>query len=68
LIGLRVWVQVTEGKERIERILAGIQDAFVALDVQQRYSFVNTNAAIMLGAKKEGRHRRVGGLCGFARY
>jgi PAS domain-containing protein len=65
---LLVSLQVTEGKERIERILAGIQDAFVALDIQQRYSFVNSNAAIMLGAKKEGRHRRLGGFCSNARH
>ena len=49
-------LQVTEGKERLERILAAIQDAFMSLDARQRYSFVNANAAVMLGAKKEGNH------------
>jgi PAS domain-containing protein len=46
--------QVTEGKERLERILASIQDAFLSLDARLRYTFVNNNAAILLGAKKEG--------------
>jgi len=50
---------VTEGKERLERILATIQDAFMSLDARQRYSFVNANAAVMLGAKKEGNHPAV---------
>jgi PAS domain-containing protein len=48
--------QVDEGKERLERILAAIQDAFMSLDARQRYSFVNANAANLLGAKKEGNH------------
>jgi len=47
-------MDVAEGKERLERILASIQDAFVSLDARLRYSFVNTNAALLLGAKKEG--------------
>jgi DNA-binding response OmpR family regulator len=51
--GLRM--EVHEGKERLERILASIQDAFVTLDAQLRYSFVNANAAVLLGAKKEGK-------------
>jgi PAS domain-containing protein len=45
---------VSEGKERLESILASIQDAFVSLDTRKRYSFVNANAAVLLGAKKEG--------------
>jgi PAS domain-containing protein len=46
--------QIQESKERLEFILASIQDAFIALDDQQRFTYVNANAAIMLGANKEG--------------
>lgn len=47
--------QVNEAKERLERIISSIQDAFVSLDRNLRYSFVNDNAALILGARKEGR-------------
>jgi hypothetical protein len=47
-------MSVAEGKERLERILASIQDAFVSLDARLRYSFVNINAACLYGVKKEG--------------
>jgi PAS domain S-box-containing protein len=40
-------------RERLERILASIQDAVVSLDSRLRYVFVNSNAAVLLGAKKE---------------
>jgi PAS domain-containing protein len=40
----------------LERILASIQDAFISLDSRLRYTFVNNNAAVLLGAKKEGEH------------
>jgi DNA-binding response OmpR family regulator len=50
-------MEVHEVRERLERILASIQDAVVSLDSRLRYVFVNSNAAILLGAKKEGTHR-----------
>jgi PAS domain S-box-containing protein len=47
-------LQIQESKERLEFILASIQDAFIALDDKQRFTYVNVNAARMLGAKREG--------------
>jgi len=47
-------LQLQERKERLENILASIQDAFVALDSCMRCAYANNNAAAMLGAKKEG--------------
>lgn len=55
-------MQVHEVKERLERILASIQDAVVSLDSRQRYVFVNSNAAVLLGAKKEGAIQNPNGL------
>jgi sensor histidine kinase regulating citrate/malate metabolism len=52
-------LQIQEGKQRLEDILASLKDAFIALDPQQRYTYVNNNAAQMLGARKQGtRHWR----------
>ncbi|ELR23105.1 multi-sensor hybrid histidine kinase, partial [Acanthamoeba castellanii str. Neff] len=45
--------QVNEAKERLERIISSIQDAFVSLDRDLRYAFANDNAALIAGAKKE---------------
>lgn len=47
-------MEVHEAKERLERILASIQDAFVSLDSKLRFTFVNQNAGALLGAKKDG--------------
>jgi sensor histidine kinase regulating citrate/malate metabolism len=33
--------------------LASLKDAFIALDSQQRYTYVNNNAAEMLGSRKQ---------------
>jgi PAS domain-containing protein len=49
-------LQISEGKQRLERILASIQDAFISLDARLRYTFANNNAAVLLGVKKEGTH------------
>jgi PAS domain-containing protein len=61
-------LQIQEGKQRLEDILASLKDAFIALDPQQRYTYVNSNAAQMLGARKQGtRHwRRQDALLHFA--
>ena len=45
--------QINESKDRLEHILASLKDAFIALDSQQRYTYVNSNAAEMLGARKQ---------------
>lgn len=45
---------MSEAKERLERIIASIQDAFISLDRNLRYAFVNDNAALLFGAHKEG--------------
>jgi len=37
----------------MERILASIQDAFIAFDASFRFTFVNDNAALLFGATKE---------------
>lgn len=47
-------LQVGEAKEGMERILASIQDAFIAFDASFRFTFVNDNAALLFGATKEG--------------
>lgn len=44
---------MNEAKERLERIISSIQDAFVSLDRDLRYAFANDNAALIAGAKKE---------------
>lgn len=43
-----------EAKEGMERILASIQDAFIAFDSDCRFTFVNDNAALLCGAEKDG--------------
>ncbi len=48
-----VTLQINESKDRLEHILASLKDAFIALDSQQRYTYVNSNAAEMLGARKQ---------------
>jgi PAS domain-containing protein len=45
---------VGEAKEGMERILASIQDAFIAFDSRFRFTFVNDNAALLCGAEKDG--------------
>jgi DNA-binding response OmpR family regulator len=47
-------VKVKESKKMLEGVLASIQDAFLALDDRQRYTFVNVNAARLLEAEEEG--------------
>lgn len=47
-------MQVGEAKEGMERILASIQDAFIAFDAEFRFTFVNDNAALLCGAEKYG--------------
>jgi PAS domain S-box-containing protein len=46
-------MQINESKDRLEHILASLKDAFIALDSQQRYTYVNSNAAELLGARKQ---------------
>lgn len=47
--------EVSEAKDRLERILASIQDAFISLDSKLRFTYVNRNAARLLSAKQEGK-------------
>ena len=53
LLATHVTMQINESKDRLEHILASLKDAFIALDSQQRYTYVNSNAAEMLGARKQ---------------
>ncbi len=47
-------LQIHSSKEQLEKILSSIQDAFVSLDQRLNFTFVNDNAALITGARKEG--------------